>query len=91
MASEHIPPLPLPAEKWNQLVATLKLPPQQIRIVELILRNRCDKQIAAALGLKVPTVRTYLHRIFERLRVGDRLELVLRLFELSHRTDHHGR
>jgi DNA-binding NarL/FixJ family response regulator len=91
MASEHIPPLPLPAEKWNQLVATLKLPPQQIRIVELILRNRCDKQIAAALGLKVPTVRTYLHRIFERLRVGDRLELVLRLFELSHRIDHQQR
>jgi DNA-binding NarL/FixJ family response regulator len=88
MASENLPPLPLPIEKWNQLVATLKLPPQQIRIVELILRNYCDKQIAAALGLKVPTVRTYLHRIFERLRVSDRLELVLRLFELSHHTDH---
>jgi len=91
MAEQNIPDLPLPAEKWQQLMETLQLPPQQIRIVELILRNHCDKQIAAALGLKVPTVRTYLHRIFERLGVGDRLELVLRLFAMSHRTDHHER
>jgi DNA-binding NarL/FixJ family response regulator len=88
MAEQNIPDLPLSPEKWQQLMQMLQLPPQQIRIVELILRNYCDKQIAAALGLKVPTVRTYLHRIFERLSVGDRLELVLRLFALSHRTDH---
>jgi DNA-binding NarL/FixJ family response regulator len=88
MAEKNIPDLPLSPEKWQQLVETLQLPPQQIRIVELLLRNYCDKQIAAALGLKVPTVRTYLHRIFERLGVGDRIELVLRLFAMSHRPDH---
>jgi DNA-binding NarL/FixJ family response regulator len=88
MAEQNIPDLPLPPDKWEQLLKELSLPPQQVRIVELILRNHCDKQIAAALGLKVPTVRTYLHRIFERLHVGDRLELVLRLFALSHRNDH---
>jgi DNA-binding NarL/FixJ family response regulator len=91
MADQNIPELPLPAEKWQQLTERLKLPPQQVRIVELILRNYCDKQIAAALGLKVPTVRTYLHRVFERMGVDDRLGLVLRLFALSHRTDHHQR
>jgi DNA-binding NarL/FixJ family response regulator len=88
MAEQNIPDFPLPPDKWQQLVQTLQLPPQQIRIVELILRNYCDKQIAAALGLKVPTVRTYLKRTFERLGVGDRLELVLRLFAMSHGTDH---
>jgi DNA-binding NarL/FixJ family response regulator len=85
---QNIPDLPLPAEKWRQLVETLELPPQQIRIVELILRCHSDKQIAAALGLRVPTVRTYLHRIFERLGVDDRLGLVLHLFALSHDGDH---
>jgi len=89
MAEQNIPDLPLPPEKWQQLMETIQLPPQQIRIVELILRNYCDKQIAVALGLKVPTVRTYLHRVFERLGVGDRLELVLRLFKMSHHLDHH--
>jgi DNA-binding CsgD family transcriptional regulator len=89
MADRNIPDLPLSAQKWRQVMDELRLPPQQVRIVELILRNQCDKQIAAALGLKVPTVRTYLHRIFERLGVGDRLELVLRIFALSQRSGHH--
>lgn len=89
MAEQNIPDLPLPPEKWQQLMERLQLPPQQIRIVELILRNCCDKQIAAALGLKVPTVRTYLQRIYARLDVGDRVELILRLFAMSHDTHHH--
>jgi DNA-binding NarL/FixJ family response regulator len=88
MAEQNLPDLPLPPEKWRDLVERLQLPPQQIRIVELILRNCCDKQIATELGLKVPTVRTYLQRTYMRLDVSDRVELVLRLFALSHRTDH---
>ena len=85
MASGNLPPLPLPVEKWNDLVAALKLTPQQTRIVELILRNCCDKQIAAEMGLKVPTVRSHLGRIFDRLKVEDRGGLVLRLFAASHK------
>jgi DNA-binding NarL/FixJ family response regulator len=88
MAEQNIPELPLPPEKWRQLIKALPLPPQQIRIVELILRNCCDKEIAAALGLKVPTIRTYLQRIYQRLGVSDRVELILRLFAMSH-TAHH--
>jgi DNA-binding NarL/FixJ family response regulator len=84
MASQNLPPLPLPPEKWNELIATLKLSPQQTRIVELILRNYCDKQIAAELQLKVPTVRTHLSRIFTRLKIEDRGGLVLMLFAASH-------
>jgi DNA-binding NarL/FixJ family response regulator len=88
VAAQEIVVLPLPAEKWEQLLNLLRLPPQQIRIVELILRNHCDKQIAATLGIKVPTVRTYIHRIYQRVGVGDRLGLVLRLFALSHDMNH---
>jgi DNA-binding NarL/FixJ family response regulator len=88
MAEQIIPDLPLPPDKWRHLVERLQLPPQQIRIVELILRNCCDKQIAAELRLKVPTVRTYLQRTYVRLGVGDRVELILRLFAMSHSTSH---
>jgi len=88
MAEQSIPDLPLPPDKWRQLLERLQLPPQQIRIVELILRNCCDKQIAAELGLKVPTVRTYLQRTYVRVGVGDRVELILRLFAMSHSTSH---
>jgi DNA-binding NarL/FixJ family response regulator len=84
MAGQNNPELPLPHVLWTQLVEILHLPPRQIRIVELILRNHCDKQIAAALGIKVPTLRTYVQRIYLRMGVSDRQELVLKLFALSH-------
>jgi DNA-binding CsgD family transcriptional regulator len=58
----------------------LKLPPQQARLIRLMLNGKRDKQIAAAMGLKVPTVRTYLARLFDRTGSGDRVDLLLRVF-----------
>jgi DNA-binding CsgD family transcriptional regulator len=72
--------LPIPSALWKRLATRHSLSPQQTRIVELILLNKCDKQIAQAMGLKVPTVRTYLQRVFLRMGVNDRLSLVLKLF-----------
>lgn len=62
----------------------MELSPQQSKIVELILRGRKDKEIATALGLQVPTVRTYLGRIFARTGVGSRVELVLRVVAMAY-------
>ena len=76
--------LPLPAERWAAIARQLHLAPQQQRIVELILRRFQDKQIAAELGLGLPTIRTYLQRVFHRVGVVDRMELVLMVFALSH-------
>lgn len=75
--------LPLRPETWNAIAKTLRLSPQQKRIVELILTNRCDKEIAAAMRLRPSTIRTYLGRIFTRVGVGDRLGLVLLLFRMA--------
>jgi DNA-binding NarL/FixJ family response regulator len=86
MTSSNIPPLPFAPDEWDRLATKLKLSPQQTRIIELILRNCCDKRIAAELGLKVPTVRTYLSRIFLRLGVDDRMSLVLKIFAASRDT-----
>jgi DNA-binding NarL/FixJ family response regulator len=84
MAPLNLPPLPLPLKQWNQIAKQLELSPQQKRIVELILRNACDKQIAASLGRGKPTIRTHLDRIFRRLNVDDRGDLVLLIFRMSH-------
>lgn len=75
--------LPLPRDKWNAIAKDLHLSRQQKRIVEFILVNYRDKQISQAMGLRLPTVRTYLSRIFLRVGVGDRHELVLRLLRLA--------
>lgn len=66
-------------QTWTQVVEKLELPPQQARIVKGILHGMNDKQIAHQLGLSVPTVRTYLGRIFDRLRVDDRVQVILRV------------
>ena len=42
-----------------------------------------DQQIAATMEISVPTVRTYLGRIFTRLGVRDRMELVLRILAMT--------
>ena len=87
------PALPMDADVWQEVASSLTLSPQQQRIVELILQGRQDKEIAAALGLSVPTVRTYLKRVFDRTGANDRLDLVLRIFSIAQRVAkrHHQR
>jgi len=66
--------------EWEALVDSLRLSPQQTRIVKLILQGKADKQIAREMGLRVPTVRAHLTRVFHRLGVTDRVGLVVRVF-----------
>jgi DNA-binding NarL/FixJ family response regulator len=73
---------PIPPEKWAALMRQLNLSFQQSRVIELILKNYCDKEIAAEMNLKVPTVRTHIGRLFKRLQVENRLALVLKIFAL---------
>jgi len=75
-----IPSSPLSVGEWEQVVQSLSLSPQQARIVDLILRGLKDKHIAEQLKLSIWTVRTHLNRIFARLDVDDRVELVVRVF-----------
>jgi DNA-binding CsgD family transcriptional regulator len=70
----------LTAEEWNRAVIALRLSPQQGRIIELILQAKRDKEIAAALDVNIWTVRTHLTRLFTRLGVADRVELILLVF-----------
>lgn len=71
--------LPLNRDVFERVMESLRLPPQQVKIVELVLCGQRDKQIASSLSLRVPTVRTHLSRIFFRLGVQDRVELILHI------------
>ena len=70
----------LNAHEWRHVQERFRLAPQEARIAGLIIDGQRDKQIAAAMGLSIPTVRTYLTRIFQRIGVADRTELVVRIF-----------
>lgn len=78
------PPLPMSEGDWNAVAEQLALSPRQTRIVELVVCGLKDRQIADELGISVPTVRTYLSRIFSRLHVDDRVALIVRVFSLAH-------
>jgi DNA-binding CsgD family transcriptional regulator len=74
-----VPPMFSPGE-WQCVLGLLRLTPQQARVVGLIMQGKSDKQIAQALGRTVPTVRTHIAGVFDRLKLEDRVELVLDVF-----------
>jgi DNA-binding NarL/FixJ family response regulator len=73
-------PVGLTIADLRDVHAALKLAPQEARVLTLILQGKRDKQIAAEMKLRIPTVRTYLQRIFKRTSTTDRIELILRAF-----------
>ncbi|HEV3417188.1 MAG TPA: helix-turn-helix transcriptional regulator [Pirellulales bacterium] len=79
-----IPPLPLDAHHWVAVVAEMRLSSRQARIVELVLRDQTDKQIAQVMGIGEPTVKTYLARIAVRTGTRGRMQLAMRVLAVSH-------
>lgn len=68
-----------PAE-WDELAEKLSLSPRQKQLSFHLLNGLGDKQIAAEIGIGYATVRTHMRRLFAKLQVRDRSELILRLF-----------
>ncbi len=81
---ESLPSLPVDAEHWSLIVDAMELSPQQARIVEFILRGACRKQIAKAMKIKEPTIKTYLDRIFARTGTRDCMQLAMHVLAVSH-------
>lgn len=70
----------LSEQEWCQLNEHLGLPPRQAEITMQILHGKSDKQIARELGISLPTVRTHTRRLFRKLGLNDRVELILYVF-----------
>ncbi len=52
-----------------------KLSKQEYRVVFLVAQGHLDKEIANILNIEIPTIRTYLNRIREKLCVNNRIEI----------------
>jgi DNA-binding CsgD family transcriptional regulator len=73
----------IPSEKqWIPSIQRLRLSPRQKQIVLLLMKGDRDKTIAYSMGLSYNTIRTYLQRIYHKVGVTDRGELMLRVFEV---------
>ena len=81
---ELLPPLPLDAAHWQAIFDFLGLSPKQADIATLLLRSAARKQIAEALDISEPTLKTHLCRIFARTGTSDPMQLAMRILAVSH-------
>ena len=62
------------------------LSPREREIVDLVLTGSRNQEIAAGLGITPGTVKVHLHRIYEKLGVGSRADLVIYARDRERRT-----
>jgi DNA-binding NarL/FixJ family response regulator len=66
--------------EWRSLASGLGLSPRECGIVRAVFDGNSEKDAAARLGLSPHTVHTYLWRIYRKLGVQSREELLVRVF-----------
>lgn len=69
-------------KEWKALTADINLPPRLSQIAYHLICGDSDKQIAMALKIGLPTVRTHIGRLFSKLGVEDRQEVAVFFFRL---------
>jgi DNA-binding NarL/FixJ family response regulator len=68
-----------PGEAVEETLRRAPLTPRERDVVSLLVAGSSTREIAAESGLTVSTVNTYLKRIFSKLGVHSRVELIARM------------
>jgi len=55
-----------------------KLTPQEQKIVNLMLDNKSNKEMASELFVSVSTIKTHINNLYKKLGVSSREEMVVR-------------
>jgi DNA-binding CsgD family transcriptional regulator len=72
------------AGEWQALAESLRLTRRQAEIAALVCKALSNKEIGGQLGISPHTVRMHLNGLLERLRVANRVGVVVRLV-MAHR------
>ena len=67
---------------WDLILTELRLSRRESEIASGIIEGRTEEQLAVMLGISAHTVHTYTDRLYRRLSVKSRSELVAKVFEL---------
>jgi DNA-binding NarL/FixJ family response regulator len=74
-------------QSFKQASASLpsgeELSPREQEVLELLARGYLYKEIADRLNISVPTVNTYIRRMYEKLQVRSRAQAVAKYAHLS--------
>lgn len=60
--------------------STTPLTERESEILSCLTKGRANKEIAAHMNISVPTVRTHLRHIYEKLAVHSRAEAIVKYF-----------
>ncbi len=66
--------------EWRALATGLGLSPRECGVVRAVFDGASERDTAGRLGLSPHTVHTYLWRIYRKLHVQSREELLVRVF-----------
>jgi len=72
---------------FDELVGTHSLSPREMQIARLVARGATNRVIASTLDISSWTVSTHLRRVFAKLGVSNRAEMVNQLFAPGARFD----
>lgn len=69
----------LPPDAWHQLQTALRLSPRELQIMRCIFGDEKRTAIAHRLGISPGTVNTYFQRLYSKLQVASRPQLIVRV------------
>ncbi len=69
----------LPAQSWDRVCGQLRLSPRELQIVKGVFEDHKEDCIASDLGISPHTVNTYIQRVYAKLRVSSRAQLIVRV------------
>jgi len=62
---------------WCELARSLKLSTRELQVVQGVFDDQKESAIAAGLGISPHTVNTYLQRVYQKLNVFTRSQLII--------------
>lgn len=71
----------LTAHAWLEIGRTLGISKRQLQIIQSVFDNQHETEIAKRFKLSPHTVHMHLNRLFKKLNVTSRTEMVLRIVE----------
>jgi DNA-binding CsgD family transcriptional regulator len=69
-----------PEDVWHALARSLQLSGRELQITRCVFDDQKEQVIASRLGISTHTVHTHLERLYRKLGVASRVELVVRIF-----------
>jgi ATP/maltotriose-dependent transcriptional regulator MalT len=78
-AGRRMEELVIPSDAWDSLGELLQLSRREVQIIQLVFADEKEGNIAGSLGISRHTVDTYFRRLYAKLQVSSRPQLILRV------------